>query len=1018
LLYILVLLFAELLAGSVLALDSDREISQYNSKTWGVDEQLPQVSVTALAQDSKGYVWVGTQSGIARFNGKEFVSFNRSNTAAFKSNIVKDILVDSQNTLWVLTENGIAFAEQEGFQAVSLERNDLVKPNRILEHKQTIIVASTNGLHKVVNGKIEPFLLSKESFALKSVNQTLYVGGRGQFTTIVNGKTQIYKLPVGYQSAIINAFALQSEGIWLATSEGPLVVRKDKIEVPQDLLGLNGENISDLHLDEQGILWIAAESRLVRYYQGERFNPQEKPSYHRVSKFMQDREGALWFGTSDRGLIRLTDSWSVRFSEFQGLKENLVWSVAVNSAGSLFVGTQQGIYKFVNKRFELLLQPNKLVNSAAYTLYFDHDDTLWVGTKAGLQSFNIRNENNSHPAISNVSGNMQESGRWLAGLQIQAIYRDSQSRLWVGTEQGMFLREQAAGNFIQVGIDNNTKSRSFRAIKEFKNQLYFGTQNGLLLYEGSTGRLNSSKYFEDSFVTSLIEIGDLLLAGSYGEGLGVFDGVNWHSVRVKQGLVFDSSFSLTPYSDSIWVSGFDGVYRLYFKSLSEYVSGQRKDVSTEPVLKDSGYLAGSEKAYCCNGAGHAKSVRLNDAIWYPTRKGVLKLQPIKVVRDLPTVQTFIEQINSPDGLVDMYFIDQGIHQYKKRQFVARDISFRFNGLTSLDEGLVKYQYRLIGYSPQWKSNGSDREVFYTNLPAGDYIFEVKASNREGVWAELPTSLEFTIQARYHETFIFKLAVLVASLILLYLFYLFIGARNKRKVEALEQLILKKTEALIVANQELAAANKQLTVHSYTDPLTGIHNRRYFVKQIVSDISHYVRTSDNRSSVANMVFILADIDFFKNINDEFGHYTGDEVLKQVVGCLQESIRDGDYLIRWGGEEFLLVLRPDHVSQIEELCDRLLSTIKSKQFIGVESEKIKLTISLGFSFYPMKQKLITKWSWEQAIETADKALYQAKHSGRNRWVGFQLLPSVIDSFEQDESHSINDQDFQRFSGSCPE
>ena len=998
-------MFATLLAGSVLALDSDREISQYNSKTWGVDEQLPQVSVTALAQDSKGYVWIGTQSGIARFNGKEFVSFNRSNTDAFNSNVVKDILIDSQNTLWVLTENGVVFADNTGFKALALD-SDVVKPNNLIEHFQTILIASTSGLHRIVNGKIEPWLISKESFALGHLGEKLYVGGRGHYSTIVNGKLSVKQLPVGYQSAIVNAFAFDSDRVWLATSQGALVVKQDEIRVPTGLAAINGENVSDLHLDENSILWIAAESRLLRYYQDQLFNPHEKPSYHRVSKFMQDREGALWFGTSDRGLIRLTDSWSVRFSELQGLKENLIWSVAISSNKDLYVGSQQGIYRYEHHRFNMYLSPEQLINSAAYTLFFDDNYNLWVGTKAGLQLFSTH------------SKTKQELGRWLAGLQIQAIYRDSLNRLWVGTEQGLFLYDEPGNRFLQIGKESNKKNRSFRAIVEFDNKVYLGTQNGLLVYNQSTEQLEIADYFNNSFVTSLKVIDNLLIAGSYGEGLGVLLDNQWQSLTTQQGLVFESSFSLNAFGDSLWVSGFDGVYRLYLDSLRDFVARKRQTVNTEPVLKDSGYLAGSQKAYCCNGAGHAKSVKLNDAIWYPTRKGALKLQPDKVIRDLPLVETFIEQIDSPDGLVDMYFIDQGIHQYKKREFEARDISFRFNGLTSLDEGLVKYQYRLIGYSKQWKSNGSDRQVYYTNLPAGNYVFEVKASNREGVWAEQPTSLEFSIKARFHETVVFKLALLIASLILLYLFYLFISARNKNKVEALEQLILKKTEALVTANQALAAANKQLTVHSYTDPLTGIHNRRYFVKQIVSDISHYVRTSTNKQSVSNMVFILADIDFFKNINDEYGHYTGDEVLKQVVACLQDSIRDGDYLIRWGGEEFLLALRPDHVSRVEELCDRLLSTIKNKEFTGIEQEKVSLTISLGFSFYPLKQNLISKWTWEQAIEIADKALYQAKHSGRNRWVGFQLLPSVIESFDNGDFKTIDDQDFQRYSGICAE
>ncbi len=967
-----------------------------------MDEQLPQVSVTAIAQDSRGFFWIGTQSGVARFNGKEFKNYDRSNTEAFKSNVVKDILIDSNERLWVLTENGVVFADETGFKAVKADHLNFIKPNRMIQYQDALLVSSTAGVHQIRHQTMSPYLDLQESFALAVNDERLFVGGRGRFSIIDEQGISVKMLPESFETAVVTAIKPVREKVWVATSVGLLLFDGKQLNLVKSFPSAANENINDLHLDEQNILWVAAESQLLRFANGKRFKPHEAPSHHRVSRIMADREGALWFGTTDRGLIRITDSWSVRYDHLQGLKENLVWSVAVSPDKQLFVGSQEGIYRLNGDVFELAISPEQLVNSAAYTLYFDPDGRLWVGTKSGLQAFEL--------SLTKVS----EVGRWLPGLQIQAIYRDSEKQLWVGTSQGVFLQDKSRSEFLQIGQEPLYKNRSFRSIIEYQNQLYLGTQNGLLRYQSGQGVLQPTEFLSKSFVTSLDQVQDKLIVGTYGEGLAIFDGIKWLPINREQGLIFDSSFSLIEFQGSIWVSGFDGVYRAYLESLEDFVNGNTFQVFAEPILKDSGYMAGSQKAYCCNGAGHAKAALLADAIWYPTRKGALKLQPKKVVRELPLVETYIEQIDSPDGKIDLYFRDSGVHQYDKLEFAARDISFQFNGLTSFDEGLVKYQYRLVGYSSDWKSNGSMRDVFYTNLPPGHYIFEVKASNREGVWNDKPTRLEFRITPLFHETVAFKLLLLVLFSIFLYLFYLFVSHRNQKKVEALEQLILKKTEALILANQDLADANKQLTVHSYTDPLTGIHNRRYFVKQVMSDISHYVRTSDENKQITNMVFILADIDFFKAVNDHYGHNTGDEVLRQVVSLLQANIRDGDYLIRWGGEEFLLVLRPDHVSNVQELCDRLLQAIKLNEFIGAEEETIKLTISLGFCFYPMCKPLVEKWSWEQALELADKGLYQAKHSGRNRWVGYQMQSESLEDFASGKLNVVAESHFQTFSG----
>ena len=163
--------------------------------------------------------------------------------------------------------------------------------------------------------------------------------------------------------------------------------------------------------------------------------------------------------------------------------------------------------------------------------------------------------------------------------------------------------------------------------------------------------------------------------------------------------------------------------------------------------------------------------------------------------------------------------------------------------------------------------------------------------------------------------------------------------------------MKKRELFEIQTKNSLGQMTSYLWYSYTDPLTGAFNRRYLIKQINSDISHYVRDNKNITWIKNLVFILADIDFFKSVNDKHGHLIGDEILVQVVERLRLNIRDGDYLIRWGGEEFLIVLRPDHGSLIEEFCDRILDDIRQTQFKVADEDTIHMTLSLGFCFYPL-------------------------------------------------------------------
>jgi two-component system, sensor histidine kinase ChiS len=216
----------------------------------------------------------------------------------------------------------------------------------------------------------------------------------------------------------------------------------------------------------------------------------------------------------------------------------------------------------------------------------------------------------------------------------------------------------------------------------------------------------------------------------------------------------------------------------------------------------------------------------------------------------------------------------------------------------------------------------------------------------------------------------------------------------KKVAERTQELNKTNEGLRLAQQRLHDAYIKIEEASLTDHLTGLHNRRFLTKSIVSDIALVDRSYQNGLQTnpipaaipdQDVVFVMLDVDFFKEVNDAFGHAAGDKVLEQLSRLLEKNLRDSDYLIRWGGEEFLIVLRFCSRQEVIDMIERIRKSVADHIFDLGNNRQIQKTCSIGFAAYPFYFHAPIALTWEQVVDTADRALYIAKRSGRNCWVG---------------------------------
>jgi diguanylate cyclase (GGDEF)-like protein len=307
----------------------------------------------------------------------------------------------------------------------------------------------------------------------------------------------------------------------------------------------------------------------------------------------------------------------------------------------------------------------------------------------------------------------------------------------------------------------------------------------------------------------------------------------------------------------------------------------------------------------------------------------------------------------------------------------------------------QFAYKLEGFDPEWVSLAGRPTVTYTNLNPGRYTFRVRAANSDGKWNEEGLSVAVDVAAAPWKT----AWAYAAYSLMLFGGVLGLARVQQRKFDReaeyareLESRVQERTKALSERQLELERVNQELAQASITDSLTGLANRRFLAEYVEKEVALLRRRYRRMGEEAltpdqlDLGFIMIDLDHFKTINDSAGHAAGDVVLRHVRDLLKSVSRTSDIIVRWGGDEFLLVARDPSCSDLAELAERIRSAIAQHVFEIREGRVERTTCSIGFASYPFFREQLDALSWEQVVSVADRALYVAKANGRNAWVGF--------------------------------
>ena len=802
--------------------------------------------------------------------------------------------------------------------------------------------------------------------------------------------------------------------LWVGTSSGglnrldPATGRFERFRNdPRVGSSLAHDQVRALLQDADGRLWVGTSGGLdlldrsgrgFTHYRQDPTNPASLADDH-VLSLAQDRGGVLWVGTRLGGVHKWNPlSWQFGHvapdpGNPSGLGSGHVTSFSEDRAGRLWIGTfDAGLYVMDRTTGEMTAyrsdprKPGGLGSDRVMALWHDHHGDLWIGTlDAGLDRFRARTGVFEHYR----SDPKRPEG--LGARGVTSLLEDRQGRLWIGTYGGgLETVDPETGRFTHYRFDpNDPASLSGDKVSSLAEaadgRLWVGTmEKGIALFDPRTGRFvrheprpgDAGSLPTGVVHTLFVDAAGGLWVGTHG-GLSHLppDGRSFETFTTRDGLPSDVVYGVrSDHRGWLWLSTNNG--------LSRFDPRDRQFTSY-------GVSDGLQSAEFNFGAWHQSP---SGELFFGGVNGFNAFVPDRLRRvsvPPPVVLTALSVDHRPLAgppdearQVDLGFRDKVLGL----EFAALDFTAPHRN---------RFAYKLEGFDPEWIPLRGRQSVTYTNLSPGRYSFRLRAAGGDGRWNEDGLTLGVGVAAAPWATpwayaaYVLLLAGGVAAIVRVQQRKL---AREAEHARQLELRVQERTRELSERQLELERVNEELSQASITDALTGLANRRFLTEYIEKEVAllhrRYRRHAEGppTAELLDLAFVMIDLDHFKDVNDSAGHAAGDAVLCQMRQLLESVSRSSDIIVRWGGDEFLLVARELSGDGLADLAERIRSRVAQHIFDVGEGRVVRTTCSVGFACYPFFKEQLDALSWEQVISVADRALYVAKDSGRNSWVGF--------------------------------
>lgn len=687
-----------------------QDLQNLSHQAWSTEDGLPQSSIHSIAQTTDGYIWVGTEAGLARFDGLQFRVFDQVTDPVLKSSDICCLVPDNDRGLWVGTREGLVHRTFSGFLWYGAQEG-------LPSTEITGLSRTSNGALLVTTsaGSIQ-WPHSATTIPSSDNANAMWSWNADEVQLHAPASTHRWRAGNELPAGRISTLAIDREGYaWVGMTSGVTVV--DPVTgAAVSVASMNGTPVLSILQDTEGDHWIGTESSGLHVLRHLLFHGVPALAESPTTSVAQTKDGAIWVGTRDNGLYRIRNGIVDQPVANRLLTSPVILCLqpALESSGGLWVGTPDGLNRIAaNNAVRRITTVNGLPDDYIRSLAASADGSVWVGTRHGLDHI----QNDQHRTFTSVDG--------LGGDLIGAMLVDKSSidsatppALWAATSGGLsrITADGAVHNFTQA--DGLTFPIVTALAKDNGNRLLIAAKDGTIsVLEGQGFRplfkLNPSSGSEQTI----------------------------------QSLTVD-------HNGALWIHMDRGIDRIRALQLDRCLKKNPCQFQSESVVHY-GRTDGLRNDEAVSTAMSAAWLTPQGELWFPTRAGIAIADTRSVHEGDKAPPVAVQQL-----LVDDLPVDLRQHT-PEIPYGNRRLSIEYAGLDFVSPTGVHYRCRLDGFDKEWQLVGSRRSITYTNLAPGLYTFHVQARTNDGDWSSADTQIQFRILPPFYRRWWFIVLIVAA-----------------------------------------------------------------------------------------------------------------------------------------------------------------------------------------------------------------------------------------------------------------
>lgn len=783
-----------------LGLTSSKDLHQFLIDRWSTDNGLPYNNLSHIIQSKDGYIWISTFEGLIRFDGKNFEIFTQKDFPAFKTNGIYQVAEDIDGGLWLATQgSGLLKLKNDKVTNATPDFSDPI--SAVYSSRSGVVWMGTinSGVFSLIDGRREELRFEglKGAPIRKLVSDhsgRIWIASEGHGLFVYDhGIVTRYTSANGLPNDRVVALALGEENeVWVGTTAGLCKWDGDQFLMVE---GFEGKRITDIYEDDYQSLWVGTRSGCARVRQGnskiEWITADDGLGGNAIAALTFDLEGSLWLCTRRAGLTRLRDGKFLNFTQELGLRSKNINHICEIDQDEYWVASDNGTIDILKDGvINSLTLPEKFENARIKHVFKDSKERIWIASYSGVLSL----EGGESNYLTKEDG--------LASNRARKVFEDSKGNIWVGFRNGGLSMMNPEGEWEVLNAETGLSSEFVMCLGEdAEGNILVGTNGGGL------NVINSNK--EVSVFGSEQGLSATIIFNMYVDkqnrvwlatnaGIAKFEKGKFVMFRSSEGLPISTPFDVMEDREGyFWMPSSDGIIRLKKEELLENEKNRDKKVSF--MLYDRGDGLISKE---CTPSAEVL-ISNNGRLWFPTLNGFSQIDPNSISINQLVPEVKIKSFMVDDQAVDIY--QNIVLEPGKKRFIIN-----FTALSFVSPPKMKFKYKLSSLDNDWVNVGEDRQAVFTNIPYGEHVFQVIASNNDGVWNKDGATLKFTLQPFFYQT---PWAYLFGVLLFIGLGFLIYKARVrviKRQNLMLEKQVMERTAEINTQKEEIASQRDQLS----------------------------------------------------------------------------------------------------------------------------------------------------------------------------------------------------------------